>query len=85
MNKLLIVLLLVAGTEICSAQSTTNNQIPEYCNRGILTLTKEQKVVCLKAMAAAEGTITPPQPNIVNKELSDNAELIVNKRKQYER
>lgn len=63
MNKLLIVLLLVAGTEICSAQSTTNNQIPEYCRSGISTQTKEQKVVCLKAMAAAEGGAGLVQPD----------------------
>ena len=63
MNKLLIVLLLVAGTEICSAQSTTNNQIPEYCRSGISTQTKEQKVVCLKAMAAADGGAGLVQPN----------------------
>ena len=64
MKRLLIVLLLVTGVEICSAQSTTTySQIPEYCGSGISNRTREQNIACLRAMAANDGGSGPVQPD----------------------
>lgn len=63
MKKLLIVLLLVTGIEICSAQSTTTYSQISECS-GISDKTREQKIACLRAVAAAEGATSPVQPTV---------------------